>query len=114
MSQEHNPKRIFINPSIHEEDEPIEIVVSLIKGKYYKHNEYFYDRYTLAPLRMKGDRFEEASFADKLDKMNYDIHTGRHIRTTWKNTGLYCESNYRQSTHHPAFCFGGINKEFFK
>ncbi|MCU4155644.1 PepSY domain-containing protein [Carboxylicivirga sp. A043] len=76
MSQEHNPQRIFINPSIHEEDEPIEIVVSLIKGKYYKHNEYFYDRYTLAPLRMKGDRFEEASFADKLDKMNYDIHTG--------------------------------------
>jgi len=76
MTKEPNPQRVFINPSMHDANEPIEIVVSLLKGKYYKHNEYFYDRYTLAPLRMRGDRYEEAGLADKLDKMNYDIHTG--------------------------------------
>ncbi|MBS2098759.1 PepSY-associated TM helix domain-containing protein [Carboxylicivirga linearis] len=76
MQQFNNPQRIYMTPTLREEDESIEIVVSLIKGKYYKHNEYFYDRYTLEPIRVKGDRYEESVFADKLDKMNYDIHTG--------------------------------------
>ncbi len=76
LEEEPNPTRIFMTPELKEDDESIEIVVSQIKGKFYKHNEYFYDRYTLEQLRVDGDRYEESNFAEKLDKMNYDIHTG--------------------------------------
>lgn len=76
MEQEPDPQRIYMNPTLKEDDDAIEIIVSQIKGKYYKSNEYFYDRYTLEPIRVKGDRYEEADFADKLARMNYDIHTG--------------------------------------
>nr|WP_319400767.1 PepSY-associated TM helix domain-containing protein [uncultured Carboxylicivirga sp.] len=76
LKQETNPQRIYMSPTLHDEDTSIEIIVGLIKGKFYKHNEYFYDRYTLEPLRVDGDRYAETDFAEKLDKMNYDIHTG--------------------------------------
>ncbi|MCU4162521.1 PepSY-associated TM helix domain-containing protein [Carboxylicivirga caseinilyticus] len=76
LAQEKDPKRIYMSPTLKEKDESIEVVVGLIKGKYYKHNEYFYDQYTLKPIRVKGDRYNESDFADKLEKMNYDIHTG--------------------------------------
>ncbi len=76
LEQEASPKRIFMSPELKEDNQSIEIVVSQVKGKFYKHNEYFYDRYTLEPLRVEGDRYEESDFAEKLEKMNYDIHTG--------------------------------------
>lgn len=76
MEQEHDPQRIYLTPTLTEEDDAIEIIVSQKKGTYYNSNEYFYDRYTLEPLRVKGDRYEDADFAEKLSRMNYDIHTG--------------------------------------
>ncbi len=76
IKEEPNPQRIFITPTLHDADDPIEIIVSQKKGTYYKSNEYFFDRYTLMPLRVQGDRYKDASNAEKLMKMNYDIHTG--------------------------------------
>jgi uncharacterized iron-regulated membrane protein len=49
------------------------------EGTYYKREFSRYDQYTLKKLELKGvfaKRFEEASGADKLNRMNYDIHVG--------------------------------------
>src|SRR5690606_11706036 len=52
----------------------IEILIYHDYGSYYNQSEYFYDRYTLEPL--EASKFSEASFADRLSMMNYDIHIG--------------------------------------
>lgn len=57
-------------------DHPLEIVVFKDYGNYYNRDEYLFDRYTLQPFRMPNDRFSEASFADQLSLLNYDLHTG--------------------------------------
>lgn len=67
---------MYIAPEIHEDDDPIEIVVFNQHGKFYDRDEYFFDQYSLQPLRQKGDRYEDAGFADTLYAMNYDLHTG--------------------------------------
>ncbi|WP_067144632.1 PepSY-associated TM helix domain-containing protein [Pseudotamlana agarivorans] len=67
---------IYLTPILEDEDDPIEITVYHDVGTWYDHNEYFYDRYTLEPLEQKGSKFSEASFADRLSMMNYDIHIG--------------------------------------
>lgn len=76
LEQEPNPQRIYMTPGLSEADESIEIAFFKYKGKFYNHNTYFYDRYTVKPLRIAGDRYTEASFADQLAEMNYDLHTG--------------------------------------
>ena len=76
LATEANPQWVYMTPVLHEEDDSFEITVGQIDGKFYKQNEYFYDRYSLEPLRVKGDRYAEAGFADRLSMMNYDIHTG--------------------------------------
>ncbi len=76
LQQQANPHRIYITPGLHDDDDAYEIVMYKYQGKFYNHNTYFFDRYTLEPLRIKGDRYNETSFAQKLDMMNYDIHTG--------------------------------------
>ncbi|MFV0589931.1 MAG: PepSY-associated TM helix domain-containing protein [Draconibacterium sp.] len=76
LAEQANPKRIYITPHLKDKDDAIEIVLYEKKGKFYRHNEYFFDQYTLEPLRMKGDRYSETDFAEKLSMMNYDIHTG--------------------------------------
>jgi len=76
LAQEPNPQRIYMTPALTEADESIEILFFKDKGKFYKHNTYFYDRYTLEPLRIDGDQYDEAAFADQLSEMNYDLHTG--------------------------------------
>lgn len=46
---------------------------------YYKREFRRFDRYTLQELKLTGvfaKKFEEAAFADKLSRMNYDIHVG--------------------------------------
>ncbi|RYD51838.1 MAG: PepSY domain-containing protein [Sphingobacteriales bacterium] len=56
--------------------DPIEVVVYNEYGNFYNRNEYLFDRYTLQPLRMPGDRFSEAALADQVLMLNYDIHVG--------------------------------------
>lgn len=76
LAEEPNPERIYITPHLEDEDDAIEIVFYQQKGKFYQSNEYFFDQYTLAPLRISGDRYGEAGFAKKLEMANYDLHTG--------------------------------------
>ncbi|MGQ1946965.1 PepSY-associated TM helix domain-containing protein [Geofilum sp. OHC36d9] len=77
LEVEPNPQRIYMTPFLAEDDASIEIVFYKYKGKFYNHNTYFFDRYTLEPLRIEGDRYDEASFAQRMSEMNYDLHTGR-------------------------------------
>ncbi|GAO31682.1 PepSY-associated TM helix domain-containing protein [Geofilum rubicundum] len=74
---EPNPQRIYMTPTLTEEDASIEIVFFKYQGKFYHHNTYFFDRYTLEPLRVENDRYDEADFGHRLAEMNYDLHTGR-------------------------------------
>ncbi|NGM62309.1 PepSY domain-containing protein [Sphingobacterium sp. SGG-5] len=67
---------MYMTPYPADDDDPIDITVYHDKGSWYDHSEYFYDRYTLEPLEMEGSRYREASFADKLSMMNYDLHIG--------------------------------------
>ncbi len=67
---------MYISPEISDKDDPIEIAVFNLYGKYYDQNDYFFDQYTMQPLRQKGDRYRESNMADKLSMLNYDIHTG--------------------------------------
>lgn len=69
-----NPKRIYMSPHLKEADESIEVIVYNDQGTFYNHDEYFYDQYSLQLLEV--EKYAEASFADKLDHLNYDIHTG--------------------------------------
>ncbi|UYQ93646.1 PepSY domain-containing protein [Chitinophaga horti] len=48
-------------------------------GTYYKQDVYTYDQYTLKPVPRGGvfdGEYASSSFADKLRRMNYDIHVG--------------------------------------
>lgn len=50
------------------------------RGSYYKTDNLFFDQYTLHPLQGKGayaGRYAQASAADKLMRMNLEIHDGR-------------------------------------
>ncbi|MFT3752230.1 MAG: PepSY-associated TM helix domain-containing protein [Paludibacter sp.] len=47
-------------------------------GKYWKTDYRYFDQYTLREIKAKNiyGRFGDARFADKLFRMNYEIHTG--------------------------------------
>lgn len=50
------------------------------KNSYYRTDNLFYDRYTLRPLQGQGPyagKYKERNNADKLRRMNLDIHTGQ-------------------------------------
>lgn len=52
------------------------------RGSYYKQDNRFFDQYSLAELNGKGPwagRYNEANTADKMMRMNLDIHSGRII-----------------------------------
>ncbi|MFV0377104.1 MAG: PepSY-associated TM helix domain-containing protein [Mangrovibacterium sp.] len=74
LNHHPNPKRIYMSPHLKEADEAIEVIVYNDRGTFYNHNEYFYDQYSLQLLEV--EKYAEASLADKLDHLNYDIHTG--------------------------------------
>lgn len=62
-----------------ESAEAIMASVNYRPGTYYKLDNYYFDRNTLAVLPAKGPytgKFADAGFADKLRDMNYDIHIG--------------------------------------
>ncbi len=76
LAQEANPDRIFLFPELKDKQQAVSIFFYEGKGRFYHRNSYYYDQHTLAPIRVEGDRFDKAPFADKLQLMNYDIHTG--------------------------------------
>jgi uncharacterized iron-regulated membrane protein len=59
--------------------DPLEGAVNHRPGTYYNTDYYHYDQYTLAELPATGvyaGPFKDASAADKIARMNYDIHVG--------------------------------------
>lgn len=59
--------------------DPVEIVINHKPGTYYNSDFYHYDQYSGKLLTARGSyegKFKEATFADKLVRMNYDIHVG--------------------------------------
>lgn len=62
-----------------EETDPLELGINHRPGTYYNVDYYHYDRYSGEELPATGSYaggFDEASLADKLVRMNYDIHVG--------------------------------------
>ena len=76
LAQEPEVQGMYMTPILEDEDDAIEIVAYQDHGSFYNKNEHYFDRYTLEELRMKGDRYAEADFADQLSSLNYDIHIG--------------------------------------
>ena len=59
--------------------DPVEVVVNHRPGTYYKSDFYHYDQYTGLELPATGSyagRFADARIADKIVRMNYDMHVG--------------------------------------
>jgi uncharacterized iron-regulated membrane protein len=59
--------------------DPVEVVVNHRPGTYYKSDFYHYDQYTGAELPATGSyagAFKDAAIADKIVRMNYDMHVG--------------------------------------
>lgn len=59
--------------------DPVEIVVNHKPGTYYNSDFYHYDQYTGLELPATGSyagSFKDARLADKIVRMNYDIHVG--------------------------------------
>ncbi|MFT3749227.1 MAG: PepSY-associated TM helix domain-containing protein [Agriterribacter sp.] len=65
----------------------IEGFVNHRPGTYYNADYYHYDQYTLQELPATGvyaGSFKDASLADKISRMNYDIHVGAVLGITGK------------------------------
>jgi uncharacterized iron-regulated membrane protein len=59
--------------------DPIEVVINHRYGTYYTADFYHYDQFTGQQLHARGSwdgRFSDAEIADKIARMNYDIHVG--------------------------------------
>ncbi|MBH2003314.1 MAG: PepSY domain-containing protein [Sphingobacteriia bacterium] len=59
--------------------DPVEVVVNHLPGTYYQSDYFHYDQYTGKELVATGSyagRFKDARLADKIVRMNYDIHVG--------------------------------------
>lgn len=59
--------------------DPVEIVINHQPGTYYNSDFFHYDQYTGKLLPAQGSyegKFTEAKLADKIVRMNYDIHVG--------------------------------------
>lgn len=57
----------------------ITVIVYPSKGQYYNNQRYLFDQHTLEPLtgnKLYEQSYQEADFAGKLRRMNYDIHVG--------------------------------------
>jgi len=62
----------------HGKDAAIELAINPEPGTYWKSDYLFYDRYTLKEIKVDHmfGKFSEASTADKILRMNYDLHVG--------------------------------------
>lgn len=76
IAVEAHAQGFYMTPILEHPDDPIEITAYQDHGSWYNRNEYFYDQYTLKRLRQQGDRYDEASLADQLTMLNYDMHVG--------------------------------------
>ncbi|RYY21524.1 MAG: PepSY domain-containing protein [Chitinophagaceae bacterium] len=59
--------------------DPVEVSHNHRPGTYYKSDYYHYDQYTARELPATGSyagKFSDAAVADKIVRMNYDIHVG--------------------------------------
>lgn len=59
--------------------DPVEVVVNHHPGTYYNSDFYHYDQFTGQSLKAPGSwdgKFAEAKLADKIARMNYDMHVG--------------------------------------
>ena len=59
--------------------DPVEVVVNHRSGTYYNSDFYHYDQYTGQELPATGSyagKFKDVKLADKIVRMNYDIHVG--------------------------------------
>lgn len=57
----------------------IEVSINHREGTYYDRDNYHFDQHTLKEIKVKGvyaGKYKEASVADKIQRMNYDIHVG--------------------------------------
>lgn len=62
-----------------QKSDPVEVSVNHRPGTYYNTDYYHYDQYTGIALPATGSyagKFSEAKVADKIVRMNYDIHVG--------------------------------------
>ncbi|MBB6613179.1 PepSY domain-containing protein [Pontibacter sp. Tf4] len=76
LAQEPNAQGFYMTPELHDKEDAIEVIAYQDHGSWYNRNEYYYDQYTLEHYRVKGDKYSEASLADQLVMLNYDIHVG--------------------------------------
>lgn len=62
----------------HAKDAAIELAINPDPGTYWKADYLFYDRYTLEEMNVDHmfGKFDEASTADKIARMNFDLHVG--------------------------------------
>ena len=87
MSDKTQPGESFgvYYPATH--TDAIEGFVNHRPGTYYNADYYHYDQYTLEELPATGvyaGSFKEAGLADKIARMNYDIHVGAVLGITGK------------------------------
>jgi uncharacterized iron-regulated membrane protein len=62
----------------HAKDAAIELAINPDPGTFWKADYLFYDRYTLEEMKVDHmfGKFDEASTADKIARMNFDLHVG--------------------------------------
>lgn len=71
-------------PNAEDKSSVISATVYPEKNVYYNSDTYYFDRYTLSEIKLKGPysgKYADAEFGDKLRRMNYDIHIGSIWRT---------------------------------
>ena len=83
MENDTDIEGMYLHPHV-EGNEAVEILAYHDHGSFYDRNLYYYDQYTMEPIRVRGDRFSEAGFADQLVLLNYDIHIGAALGLTGK------------------------------
>ena len=78
MQQEHKGARIIEMHFPDNNKSPLLVEVNTEADTYWKTDYIFFDQYTMKELPVDHiySRFKDASGADKLLRMNYDIHTG--------------------------------------
>lgn len=76
LTEETDAAGFYMTPYPADEEDAIEIIAYQDEGTWYNKNEYYFDQYTLERYRVQGDVYEEASLADQLMLLNYDIHVG--------------------------------------
>jgi uncharacterized iron-regulated membrane protein len=78
MQREHKGARIIEMHFPDNNKSPLLVEVNTEADTYWKTDYIFFDQYTMKeiPVDHIYSRFKDASGADKLLRMNYDIHTG--------------------------------------